>query len=69
MPTLARGGVVTIAPKMQACRSTGMGPGGVKIDSTSSTGKIGTIGRSFVCGGSPGTVCAASFTFSILGFW
>ena len=48
MPTVARGGVVTIAPKMQACHSTGKGPGGVKIDSTSSTGKIGTSGRPFV---------------------
>ena len=48
MPTIARSGVVTITPKMPACRSTGMGPGGVKINSTSSTGKIGTTGRSFM---------------------
>jgi hypothetical protein len=51
MPTVASGGVVTIAPKMRACRSTGMGPGGVKIDSTSSAGKIGTTGCPFVCTG------------------
>ena len=28
----------------------GQGPGGVKSDTTSSTGKIGATGRSFVCG-------------------
>ena len=39
---------MTIAPKMPACSSTGKEPGGVKIDSTSSTGKIGTTGRPFV---------------------
>jgi hypothetical protein len=54
---------------MPACRSTGMGPGGVKFDSTSSTGKIGTTGRSFGTDILPATTSAASFTFSILGFW
>jgi di/tricarboxylate transporter len=51
MPTFASGGVATIAPKMPPCRSTGMGPGGVKFGSTSSTGKIGTTGCPFVCTG------------------
>ena len=39
---------MTIAPKMRACCLTGRGPDGVKIKSTSSTGKIGTTGCSFM---------------------
>ena len=60
MPTVARGGVVAIAPKIRACCLTGQGPGGVKIAATSSTGKTGTTGRPFVCGGSPAATSAAS---------
>jgi hypothetical protein len=29
--------------------ANGQGPGGVKFITTSSTGKVGTTGRSFVC--------------------
>ena len=47
MPTVASGGVVTIAPKMRARCLTGRGPGGVKVDSTNPALAIGTTGCPF----------------------